>query len=201
MASVTSGSDASKPVKMGVKQRHCMVSRSIRLGLVMMTLALAMPATAQVFKCKSPTGATTFQATPCEGAAIGERLTVRPASGLGDAPAPVSAASGAPIESGGSQMANNAQKYLTQLEGERLKREAFEAVDNKRNQITAHSRLCSARMEATRAQKSQSANTLAGATWEASISQEMQAQAAKCDSESRVLQSDLDELRRSAARL
>ena len=98
-------------------------------------------------------------------------------------------------------MTNNAQKYLTQLEGERLKREAFEAVDNKRNQITEHSRKCSARMEATWAQKSQSANNLAGTTWEASISEEMQAQAAMCDSESRVLQSDLDELRRSAARL
>ena len=75
MASVTPGPGTSKPVKMGVKQRLCMVFRLIQLAFVMMTIAPAMPATAQVFKCKSPTGATTFQATPCEGAAIGERLT------------------------------------------------------------------------------------------------------------------------------
>ncbi|MGJ7506859.1 DUF4124 domain-containing protein [Variovorax sp. GT1P44] len=177
--------------------------RLLGIGFALALVSAALPASAQVYRCKNAAGGTEFQATPCGGAAKGEQVEVRPASGAAPARAvditPVKQTPDAPATDGGSAMAGNMKKHLAKLESERLKREADQAVDDKRNQITAQRQQCAARIDAVRAQKSRAANNLAGATWEGAISQEMQSLAAQCESESRILQSDLDDLRRVAA--
>ena len=53
---------------------------------------------------------------------------------------------------------------------------------------------CQAEMEAVRKRKELADNSLAGATWQQSLSAEMQAMAARCDTEQRRLQANLDRL-------
>jgi Lon protease-like protein len=94
--------------------------------------------------------------------------------------------------------AANLRNYLTRLEKERHKREADAAVETKSAEITRSRQQCKARLDALRARQPTVAEKLAGANPESAASQEMQAEAGKCETEARLLQSELDELRKLA---
>lgn len=132
-----------------------------------LALLTALPAGAQVYKCKE--GATTvFSATPC--ATDARQIDVRPASGAGrgTAAAPVAvkpegAAAAAPAPGSAAAM----RRQADQMQAERELRDAQalreKLVRDRENEL-----------EAQRQKKHRANNNLAGATWLQSISAEMQ---------------------------
>lgn len=147
---------------------------------------LALPAAA-VNKCQIA-GRTVFQDAPCP-AGTGGAIVVKPAAGYVD-PAPAPAASGAPTETQRLQariarMQQDSRKLLLEA---RLVPDAAAAVDG-------HRRSCDDDLAALRAQKGLAKNNLAGATWEQSLSTEMNAVALRCDTRARELTGRLEELR------
>lgn len=128
----------------------------------------AVPASAQVYKCKE--GATTvFSATPC--ATDARQIDVRPASGAGrgTAPAPVAGkpevGAAAPAPAPGSAAAMRRQADQMQAERELRDAQALreKLVRDRENEL-----------EAQRQKKLRANNNLAGATLLQSISAEMQ---------------------------
>lgn len=162
------------------------------LAVLIATTALAAPAWA-VNKCTGPDGKVVFQDAPCAGK--GERIDVRPASGASSvvprpaAPA-ASAAAPAPMTEAqrleGVLASSQAQRRRTDLEA-LLVPQAKQAIDRNRSQ-------CDQEMQGLRARKAAANNNLAGATWEASLSQEMQAVATRCDTKHRELRDDHETL-------
>lgn len=153
-------------------------------------------------KCVSPTGKLSFQDTPCSSSELATEVTPRPASGPPVRP-PAPQPSSAPSTSAASEKAANStppgtsyQRQLETLEAERLKREVSDAIRFKKDEISKHRGQCDAEQQAIRNQKARANNNLAGATWEQSLSTEMNAAARRCDTRGRELQGDMEELRR-----
>lgn len=69
-------------------------------------------------------------------------------------------------------------------------------IPNARRAIDIHLANCRAEQEALQAKKSRANNNLAGAQWETSISEEMNAAARSCATRTQLLTSELDALRR-----
>lgn len=143
-------------------------------------------------KCTMPDGKVQFQEAPCAAAAKAEALRVRPASG--DAPAPARAAdtpSGAApltetqrLQAQIAQTQRERRKWLLEV---RLVPDALHAVASQRS-------ACDSQVRALQAKKLAANNNLAGATWEQSISTEMGAVAARCDTQARELREARDAL-------
>lgn len=123
--------------------------------VAMVALLTAMPASAQVYKCKE--GATTvFSSLPC--AADARQIDVRPAAGGGTAAAaPVGAAQAAP-------------SMLRQVELMKAEREMKDAQALRERLVRDRDN----ELDAQRQKKRLANNNLAGATWLQSISAEMQ---------------------------
>lgn len=136
---------------------------AVKMFIATAALVAALPAGAQVYKCKE--GATTvFSSTPC--AADARRIEVRPAAGGGAASAPAPAgAARATAPAPGSAAALRRQGDLMQAERELKDAQALRErlVRDRENEL-----------EAQRLKKHQANNNLAGATWLQSISAEMQ---------------------------
>ena len=157
----------------------------------LLSLVVSTPAWA-VYKCQDASGRTSFQQAPCADGTTSEKLNVQPASG---AYAPAQEA--APLASGASTP--------PQTETDRLNAQALRLARENRlstlNNLTigaaqgdilrARER-CQAEINALRNRKGQATHDLAGATWEQSLSSEMQAVAAQCDTEQRRLQAIFD---------
>lgn len=170
---------------------------------ILLALAtLATPAHA-VFKCKGPTGAPVFQEAPCAGE--GQVLEVKPASGA----APVPAKTATPGTEG-STTDNRPPETLA----ERINRNTDAAAKERRlrelqgsflprahAQLAAHRNSCDAEYRALQNKKTRSANNLAGATWEQSISSEMSALMTRCDSKARDFERNIDQLLRECTSL
>lgn len=129
-------------------------------------------ATAQ-YKCVSPSGAVSFQQTPCASTQQQKRLDLK----VAPAPAP-SAASGAPAGDGASA-GTVEQRMVRKMERDRKLLELDREIA--RTELTMNNRNAqmAGEMEALRSRKALARNNLAGATLEQSISTEMQAVAAK----------------------
>lgn len=156
-----------------------------RVLLAVLLPALALPAGA-VNKCTID-GRTVFQDTPCP-TGTGGAIVVKPATGAAD-PEPT-AASGAPNETQRlqarlTQMRRDSRKHLLEV---RLVPDAAAAVEE-------HRRGCDADLAAVQARKGLARNNLAGATWEQSLSTEMQAIAMRCDTRNRELTTQFEALR------
>jgi len=146
-------------------------------------LAAGAPAWA-INKCTGPTGKTVFQDMPCAGQ--GAEVTVNPASGY-TAPPQAAASDAAPVTE--AQRINAA---LAKRERDIRKRELERAIDE-------NTERCEQEQATLQARKSNARNNLAGATWEQSISQEMQAAAQRCDTRGQELYRELERYRREDA--
>lgn len=167
--------------------------------------ALATSPTLAMYKCKDANGRTAFQERPCEATGTqGNQIEVRPAAG----PAP----SAAPAES--AQASAVPATDAPQTEAERLRK--LNERDRKQRRLkdlndreisTAEGRIrsatnqCERRMGSAQSMKSYANNNLAGATWEQSLSTEMQAYATQCAAEQTRLNAALDRLLAEKARL
>ena len=157
----------------------------------LLSLVVSNPAWA-VYKCQDASGRTSFQQAPCADGTTSEKLNVQPASG---AYAPAQEA--APLASGASTP--------PQTEADRLNAQALRLARENRlstlnnltigaaqGEILRARERCQAEINALRNRKGQATHDLAGATWEQSLSSEMQAVAAQCDTEQRRLQAIFD---------
>jgi len=159
-------------------------------------IALAGPAFA-INKCTGSDGKTVFQDAPCMGK--GETITVKPASGQAPTPvvaAPAAAASAA--ASGAAPAAAPVPVAATKKEGafgEKWRRKTdleSHLISNARGELSGHLQGCQQQQAALASKKGAARNNLAGATWEASISAEMQAAATMCDTKARDIRAKLE---------
>lgn len=146
-------------------------------ALLAAALLAATPAWA-IHKCKAPDGKTVFQDIPCTGQ--GEKLEVRPASGSAH-PAQAAAAPEATKEG----VFGESWQRRTYLENR--------GIPDARSALQAQLKQCDAKQAELAAKKWRAMNNLAGATWEQSISTEMQAAATMCDARTRELRTQLEE--------
>jgi hypothetical protein len=135
-----------------------------------MTLVLAVLLVGKAHalnKCTDPkTGKVSFQDAPC-------------ASGLASTAVKVSPAGGAAPPPGEAQGAAAEQRALTTMVRERRVRELSASIGEVERAIERRNAAMNAELEALRQKKGYARNNLAGATWENSISTEMQAVVAK----------------------
>lgn len=171
--------------------------------IALLALMAATPAWA-VYKCQDASGRTTFQEIPCSGANQGGKLDVHPASGNAakpQAPAgkdtvPPAIDTGAP---GTASPTMTEADRLNHLSARLAKENRLSTLNNlaigaAQGEILRAEAQCQAEIEAVRNRKALSDNSLAGATWEHSLSVEMQAIATRCDTEQRRLQANLERL-------
>lgn len=152
--------------------------------------ALPTVALAQ-YKCIAPGGAVTFQQTACPAAQQQQALKIQ--STVADVAAP--------------RAKSNDERLLETMQRDRRLKELEHTVANIEADISNRNALMSNEMEAVRSRKALARNNLAGATWEQSLSTEMQAVASKyaamnsVDIERlKVLRADLDATRKTAAK-
>ncbi|WP_144007083.1 DUF4124 domain-containing protein [Pelomonas sp. KK5] len=130
-------------------------------------LALVACGAAQAqYRCGRPDGSVSFQQTPCAQADKSQKLDIKPASGYA-----------APEDEAGTTRPRPTveQRMLSGLEAERRVRELEQQVADTENRIAQHNDAMEREIAALRARKTNAKNNLAGATWEQSLSTEMQA--------------------------
>jgi len=153
-----------------------------RLAVTAAVLLLASGAPAwAINKCAGPNGKAVFQDTPCAGQ--GSEITVKPASGY-VSPPQAAASDTVPVTEAQRINAN-----LAKRERDMRKRELERAIEEN----TAR---CEQEQVTLQTRKSSAYNNLAGATWEQSISQEMQAAAQRCDTRGQELYRELERYQR-----
>lgn len=157
---------------------------SLKWSLALVAAIAASPAMA-VYKCKDATGRTVFQERPCEATGSkGNEIEVKPATGT---PTPTATAQ--------SPAATAAQgKTSEQMRKENRLRSLEIDIPTAQNRVKSASAQCESEMRAIGNQKGRAMNNLAGATWEQSLSTEMQAVATRCTAEQTRLNADLDRL-------
>lgn len=164
----------------------------MRCGFVVFSLALAMSApTWAINKCTMPNGKVAFQDAPCPGQ--GETIEVKPASGRAPAPAPAASAAAAAPPSQPAAIPGKKEGPF----GESVRRKfdlELHLIGSARGQLNWHLQSCDQQQRDLAAKKGHARNNLAGATWEQSISAEMQAAATTCDTKARDLRARLESL-------
>ncbi|ART52786.1 hypothetical protein CBP34_15480 [Acidovorax carolinensis] len=169
--------------------------------LAFLAIALLASPTWAINKCIGPDGKVVFQDAPCAGK--GETINVQPASG--HAPKTVPAATTAGANAAPATVANTAPANKKEgAFGESWQRRTYlenRGVADARAATDNHQRECAAQQVALASRKRIANNNLAGATWEQSISAEMQAAATMCDSRSRELRAELEALQKELREL
>lgn len=173
------------------------------VNIALLALMAATPAWA-VYKCQDASGRTTFQEIPCSGANQGGKLEVHPASGsapklqapAGAGLAPPTVGTEAPAA---PSPAMTETDRLNNLSARLAKENRLATLNNlsisgAQGEMLRAQAQCQAEIEAVRKRKELADNSLAGATWQQSLSAEMQAMAARCDTEQRRLQANLERL-------
>lgn len=159
------------------------------VNAVLLTWMTTAPAWA-IYKCQDAQGHASFQQMPCTGAMHGQKMDVQPASGNRPAPPTTeTAASAAALPS--------ETERLNALSGRLAKENRLSTlnnliIDGAHGDIQRARQRCAAEIAAVRNRKASASNDLAGATWEQSLSTEMQAIAAQCDTEQRLLHANLE---------
>lgn len=152
---------------------------------------------AQVFKCKDANGTTVFASQPCGAGA--QAIDVRPASGAARTPPLATTTAPASSTAIGESAA---PRSLTQRADDAARRRILDDdIYRKQRELNALQEELSARQAQLREKKRHAANNLAGATWEQSISDEMQAVAAEYDIKIRRVTKELDELKARKAQI
>ena len=142
------------------------------------SLALVSPVAHAVYKCQV-NGTTTYQAQPCSGASKpSQQMDIRTGS-----PAVTQGSVKPEVPSGSqkspSSTAGAEKQAVEQMARDRQIREANYEIENLERRIANRSEQITREMDALRAQKARASNNLAGATWEQSLSTEMQAVASR----------------------
>ena len=177
-----------------------MLSKLIRIGFVVGSVAVALPASAQVFKCKTLSGATAFQAMPCEGAATGERLTVKPASGYADQQVVPASLPGASSAARPLTEAQRIEAQIADSQRNRRRQDLQERIiPSARSALFGNRDGCKAIQANLAASRYAYTQNLYGKTHAAQMSSEMAASAAMCDTKDRELKEALDTLQKECA--
>lgn len=140
-----------------------------------------------IIKCVGADGKTVFQDVPCAGQ--GQKIDVKPASGNATATSPLPPNATLPSGAAGDKKEG--------AFGERWQRRTYlenRGVPDARTPISSHQAQCDSQQRSLAAKKGSATNNLAGATWEQSISAEMQAAATACDTRARELRKQLESL-------
>lgn len=167
-------------------------------------LAACGPALA-INKC-TVDGKVVFQDAACT-PGTGGQIVVRPAAGTAPpaaAMAPGIAASA--VMSGTSAAAptptQRMEKHIADSQAARRRSELESLlVPNAKAAMEQTRTRCDAEFNVLRAQKSRANNNLAGATWESSLSQEMQAVTTRCDTQQREKKEEFETLRKECTGL
>lgn len=177
----------------------------MRLVLTFLLMTVVQPALA-INRCTGPDGRTTYQETPCSTDSKSQALRIAPAP---VAPAAARVPSTAPALATGLPMTptpmTEAQKLEAQIAA--LRREGRKRsledtlLPNAMRARDAGQRQCDAQLAAIRNRKLSANNNLAGATYEQSLSQEMSAVVARCDTFSRNLTMQVEDLKRECSAL
>lgn len=149
-------------LRLVLKQGEAMRASSILSGAILVLITTHAHA---IYKCQQG-GAVSFQEVPCNGGQ-GQQIKVRSTA----APVPPQVASDLP------QSAD--QKVLKGMERDRRIRELTLDISSMESRIANRSDQMVREMEHLRNQKSRASDNLAGATWEQSLSTEMQAVSSK----------------------
>lgn len=139
------------------------------------------------YKCVAADGKVSFQQMPCPGNASGQKLELKPATGAGPAAAPSPSAS---VTGVAAEM-----QWVHRMERERKLKEHQQRISDLQAAIDARNRRMQDEMAEIQSRKAQAKKSLAGATWEQSLSTEMQAVAAKYQALNDADQARLTQLR------
>lgn len=155
--------------------------------VVLALAAVVMVPAFAINKCVGADGKTVFQDVPCVGQ--GQKIDVKPASGNATAMSPLPPNAALPSGAAGDKKEG--------AFGERWQRRTYlenRGVPDARIAISSHQAQCDSQQRSLAAKKGSATNNLAGATWEQSISAEMQAAATACDTRARELRKQLESL-------
>lgn len=159
---------------------------------------MATPAIAQVYKCQVG-GKTVFTDQPCDDNA--KPLTIRPGAGYSADPPPREQPSEA-TQDQPPGAAPNAQRTRLDDANMRVKRRILQSkIATEENRIIALRQRRDAELDDLRHRKGYASNNLAGATYMESLSTEMQVINSRYDTEIRIVQSDIEHMRRELADL
>jgi short-subunit dehydrogenase involved in D-alanine esterification of teichoic acids len=158
-------------------------SHVIRIAATTAFLCLATSASQAQYKCTAPDGGVTFQQAPCSGTTKQTALKVINVA----PPDPVSTATDSPD-----------QRLLAAMTKDRQTRELKYQIQQTEDAVSSRNSRMNTEIEALRNQKLRASNNLAGATWEQSISTEMQAVTQKYKA---LNDSDIDRLKQLRAEL
>ena len=142
-----------------------------------------------IYRCPSAGGATVYQANPCKG---------------GVNKASVSSGAIAKTEAEPKQAQSDMERskaYLSQREKERKKDDLQGKIARNEDAIRGYQNLMHAEIELLQAKKGLAKNNLAGATWEESLSTEMNALTARYRSEIDIRQEENKVLRAELSKL
>lgn len=160
-------------------------------------ICIAWPATAQVYKCKDG-NTTVFSATPC--AAEARPIDVRPASGT-SRQAPATTAAAAPSAAASAEAPGGQRNMMQRADDAARRRILDDDIWRKQRALDSLHDELSLRQTQLRNKKTWATNNLAGAVWEQSISDEMQAVAAEYDIKIRKATKEIDELKAKRAQI
>lgn len=159
--------------------------------LMILTAAVAVSgAQAQVYKC-SEGGTTVFSDVPCA-KGRGKEIAVRPATGAAPAAEAIDAT---------PNSSSNPKAMLEQYEQARKLRAIDFEIEQIERDLERDPRKLDAELKALRNKKMWANNNLAGATWESSISQEMQAVTQRYETKAASDRARLEKLRGDRASL
>lgn len=162
------------------------VSKILGACIALTSLTLPIQAVA-INKCVSSDGKVSFQEQPCVGK--GGAIEVKPASG--SAPAIPRADTGTSSNPTTTAPGSKKEGVFGETYRRKLDLETH-LISATRGQLNGHLQRCDAQQRELAAKKGQARNNLAGATWEQSISAEMQAAATTCDTKARDLRTQLE---------
>lgn len=178
-----------------------MLNANVSNGLLFVRIAVIAVVMASnhawaINKCTGTDGKVVYQDAPCAGR--GEAIDVRPSRGHTSATqstavtAPTATQNAtAPTKKEGAFGASWQRRTYLENRG----------IADARAAIDGHQRSCAAKQAELVRRKGYANNNLAGATWEQSISAEMQAAATMCDSRARELRAELESLQKELREL
>ena len=169
---------------------------------VVLTCAVCCQAWA-INKCTDANGKLVYQDAPCGNASKSEIVTIRPSSRGTATPLPqaVSTQDGAAT----TNALTPVQKMEAQIADSQRSRKAQEyelvIVPRAHGAIFRQHKQCEQDMKDLQDKKALAKNNLAGATWEGSISGEMNAVATRCDAKERDLKEELETVKKECKAL
>jgi len=182
-----------------------MKTRQQTLAAFALLFAASTPAWA-IYKCDDGTGKQIFQDRPCT-TGKSSTIEVRPASGHASKPSQAAIAAPMPgtAESPTAKPLTEADRLNAQADVIRKRARLRDINDLYLNgaylNVERVQNKCRNDMDALSVKKRSSMNNLAGATWEQSISAEMQAVATRCQAEQQTAQNELERIRSEKAQL